>query len=95
MAAIYPFRGYRYNPEKVKDVGMVFAEPYDKITPELQEKYYRRHPHNIVRFSKGKTTAQDSPSDNQYTRARAFLDACIAEGVLVREAREALYVYEQ
>ncbi|MEI6632957.1 MAG: DUF1015 domain-containing protein [Chlamydiota bacterium] len=95
MAAIYPFRGYRYNQEKVKDVGLVFAEPYDKITPELQEKYYRRHPYNIVRFSKGKTTAQDSPKDNQYTRARAFLDACIAEGILVREAIEALYVYEQ
>lgn len=95
MAAVYPFRGYRYNAEKVKDIGLVFAEPYDKITPELQEKYYLRHPRNIVRFSRGKTTPQDTASDNQYTRAHAFLDRCIAEKVLVREAREALYVYEQ
>lgn len=95
MAAVYPFRGYRYNPEKVSDVGQVFAEPYDKITPELQEKYYRRHPWNIVRFSKGKAAPGDNPSDNQYTRARSFLDSCIQEKVLVREAAEALYVYEQ
>ncbi len=95
MAGIYPFRGYRYNREKVADVGLVFAEPYDKITPELQEKYYRRHPYNIVRFSKGKTTPQDTPADNQYTRARAFLDRCIAENILVRDAREAIYPYEQ
>lgn len=95
MAAIFPFRGYRYNQEKVKNVGEVFAEPYDKITPEFQEKYYRRHPWNIVRFSKGKTTLQDSPADNQYTRARAFLDACIAEKILVRDKGEALYAYEQ
>lgn len=95
MAAIFPFRGYRYNQEKVANTGLVFAEPYDKITPELQEKYYRRHPYNIVRFSKGKTTPQDTPSDNQYTRARAFLDRCIAEKVLVRDEREAIYLYEQ
>jgi len=95
MAFVYPFRGYRYNPEKVPDTGLVFAEPYDKITPELQEIYYRRHPHHIVRFSKGATTPQDTPADNQYTRARSFFDRCVAERVLVRDEREALYVYAQ
>jgi uncharacterized protein (DUF1015 family) len=93
MATIYPFRGFRYNQEKVRDVSAVFAEPYDKITPELQEKYYRRNPYNIVRFSKGKTTPQDDAQHNQYTRAREFLERCIAEGILVRDAREALYIY--
>ncbi|MCX6340177.1 MAG: DUF1015 domain-containing protein [Candidatus Aureabacteria bacterium] len=95
MAKIYPFRAFRYNQKKVPDIGAVFAEPYDKITPELQEKYYRRNPYNIVRFSKGKTTPRDDAQHNQYTRARDFLEKCIAEGILVRDEREALYIYDE
>ncbi len=95
MAKIYPFRAFRYNQKKVPDVGAVFAEPYDKITPELQKRYYQRHPYNIVRFSKGETTPQDDAEHNQYTRAREFLEKCIAEGILVRDEREALYIYDE
>ncbi len=95
MAKIYPFRAFRYNQKKVPDIGAVFAEPYDKITPELQKRYYQRHPHNIVRFSKGETTPKDDAQHNQYTRAREFLDKCIAEGILVRDEREALYIYDE
>lgn len=95
MATIYPFRAFRYNQKKVPDIGAVFAEPYDKITPELQEKYYRRNPYNIVRFSKGKTTPRDDAQHNQHTRAHEFLEKCIAEGVLVRDEREALYIYNE
>ena len=32
MARIFPFRGLRYNPAKVK-LGDVVTQPYDKITP--------------------------------------------------------------
>ncbi|MEJ2746247.1 MAG: DUF1015 domain-containing protein, partial [bacterium] len=95
MAKIYPFRAFRYNQKKVPDVGAVFTEPYDKITPELQKKYYQRHPYNVVRFSKGETTPHDDADHNQYTRAREFLEKCIAEGILVRDEREALYVYDE
>jgi len=95
MAKIYPFRAFRYNQKKVPDISAVFAEPYDKITPELQENYYRRNPYNIVRFSKGNTTPRDDPQHNQYTRAREFLEKCIAERVLVRDEREALYIYNE
>jgi len=95
MAKIFPFRGYRYNKSKIADISAVIAEPYDKITAELQETYYRRHPHNIVRFSKGKTDPQDTPENNQYTRAREYLEKWISEGILKRDEREALYIYNQ
>jgi hypothetical protein len=38
MANIFPFKAFRYNRDKVeyKDV---LTQPYDKITPEMQEKY--------------------------------------------------------
>jgi uncharacterized protein (DUF1015 family) len=95
MAKIYPFRAFRYNQKKVADIGAVFAEPYDKITPDLQERYYKRHPYNIVRYSKGEITPQDDTRHNQYTRAREFLEKCIADGILVRDEGEALYVYDE
>lgn len=95
MAKIYPFRAFRYDQKRVPDIGAVFAEPYDKITPELQKAYYQRHPYNIVRFSKGETTPYDDAEHNQYTRAREFLEKCIAEGILVRDEREALYIYDE
>ncbi|MCX6356612.1 MAG: DUF1015 domain-containing protein [Candidatus Aureabacteria bacterium] len=95
MARIFPLRGYRYNRDTIKGISAVIAEPYDKITPELQEAYYTRDPHNIVRFSKGKITPQDDSSNNQYTRAREYLEKWIAEGVLVRDSSPALYVYNQ
>ena len=95
MARIYPFSGYRYNQKIVSDIGAVFTEPYDKINPELQEKYYQRHPYNIVRLIKGKTNPGDDKSNNQYTRARDYLDQWIADGILTREDREAIYVYNE
>ena len=35
MARIFPFRGLRYNPEKIKPAEVV-TQPYDKITPEMR-----------------------------------------------------------
>ena len=43
MAEIHPFRAYRYDTNRVglKDV---LTQPYDKITPEMQERYYAASP---------------------------------------------------
>jgi uncharacterized protein (DUF1015 family) len=37
MAEILPFRALRYNPEKVGALECVVTQPYDKITPQMQE----------------------------------------------------------
>src|SRR5260370_1202744 len=39
MALVYPFRAFRYNPARVA-FDRVLTQPYDKISPALQEKYY-------------------------------------------------------
>lgn len=96
MAAIKPFCGARFSLGKISDLSRVVSQPYDKIPNELQAQYYALHPHNIVRIERG----QESPADcldgpNIYTRARAFYDQWLAEGVLVCEERPAIYVYHQ
>jgi len=95
MATIIPFKGLRYNPEKIEEMAGVITPPYDVIDAEAQDRYYRRHPYNIIRLEYGKTYPEDNEANNRYTRAAGNLGAWIREGVLVPEAEPALYLYEQ
>ena len=70
MAQVYPFRAFRYNPDRAS-LDRVLTEPYDKISPAMQEKYYARDPHNLIVVEKGRGYAGDTPQNNVYTRAGA------------------------
>lgn len=94
MAEIRPFRGLRYNTNKVR-LQDVITEPYDRIPPPLQEDYYKRSPYNVVRIILGKEQDPESPEKDKYRRAKIYLDEWQKEGILIRENREALYIYEQ
>ncbi|HXA81551.1 MAG TPA: DUF1015 domain-containing protein [Methylomirabilota bacterium] len=94
MALIYPFRAYRYNPE-VAPFERVLTQPYDKISPAQQEKYYAAHPHNLIAVEKGRTSPSDMPQDNVYTRAAAALKGWIAANAVKQDAAPALYGYTQ
>jgi uncharacterized protein (DUF1015 family) len=94
MADVYPFRGLRYNPESVS-VERVVTQPYDKISPEMQRRYYALDPHNIIRIILGKGSAGDSPADNVYTRAAAQLKEWRESRVLVPLASPSFVVYFQ
>ena len=84
MSLIVPFRGISYDPQKIGDLRQVVAPPYDVISPEAQDAFYRRHPQNVVRLILNKETAEDTPRDNRYTRSAASYRAWLAEGILVR-----------
>lgn len=94
MADIHPFKGLRYNAQKVK-LEDVITEPYDRIPPALQEEYYKRNPHNVVRIILGKEDDPEHPEKDKYKRANVYLEQWEKEGILVREEQEALYLYEQ
>ena len=94
MAKIYPFRSLQYDRDKIP-IEKVVTQPYDKISKEMQERYYALHPNNIVRLVFGKTHPNDSPSDNVYTRAGADLKQWRSSGVLHLLPEPALFVYFQ
>src|SRR5258708_17183824 len=94
MAEPFPFAAYRYNPGQVR-LAQVLTQPYDKITPAMQEKSFAADPHNLVAIEKGRTFPDDTPQNNVYTRAAKALDVWIAKKVLVRESAPSLYVSEQ
>jgi uncharacterized protein (DUF1015 family) len=104
MAEIRPFRAYRYDTNRValKDV---LTQPYDKITPEMQERYYAASPYNLIAIEKGKSAAGDTPvvsqastasaEHNVYTRAAAKVEEWIAAKILVQDGAPSVYVYAQ
>ena len=53
MARIYPFRALRYDPSRV-NMEDVVTQPYDKITPAMQQHYYDASPYNLIRVILGK-----------------------------------------
>jgi uncharacterized protein (DUF1015 family) len=95
MAKITSFRGVRYNPAKFQKMDVVISQPYDKVKGELQDEYYNLSDYNVVRVILGKTNLSDTGSDNQYTRAQRFIDEWLASGVMIREDKPAIYVYQQ
>jgi len=94
MADILPFRALRYDLSKV-NAGEVMTQPYDKITPAMQDQYYAASPYNLVRIILGKSQSSDSDKDNVYTRAAACLRQWQAEGILKPDTEPSLYVYVQ
>jgi uncharacterized protein (DUF1015 family) len=94
VADVEPFRGLRYNVERVKDVSSVICPPYDIISPPEQRSCYQRSPYNIVRVELGEDCPSDSPQSNRYTRAADTLRDWLEEGVLLREPAPAFYVFQ-
>ena len=95
MARIYPFRAWRYNPSQV-NLGDVVTQPYDKISPSMQQAYYQKSPYNLVRVILGLPELTDAQSGQTvYTRAAAYLEDWKKKGVLVQEKEPVIYAYSQ
>jgi uncharacterized protein (DUF1015 family) len=94
MARLYPFRALRYDPTLVNMTDVV-TQPYDKITPAMQESYYEASPYNLIRIILGKHKPKDTDAENVYTRAASTLKEWRAEGILKEESEPALYGYSQ
>lgn len=95
MAEIYPFRALHYNPQRVPDLAKTVTQPYDKISVEMQARYYERSPYSLVRIIRGRESAQDSRNDNVYTRAAGHFREWIEKAILTSEREPALYPYGQ
>ncbi len=94
MAEIQPFRAYRYDTNRValKDV---LTQPYDKISPDMQERYYSASPYNLISIEKGRVLPGDADGNNVYTRAAKKVDEWIASKILAQDAAPSIYIYSQ
>ena len=95
MAEIHPFRALHYNLSDSSDLGQVVTQPYDKITPAMQARYYDLNPHNLVRIIRGRQQSDDSLSNNVYVRAARDFRDWIDQRVLISEPQPAIFPYYQ
>jgi uncharacterized protein (DUF1015 family) len=91
---IRPFRALRFVGETVGDLAKVVAPPYDVLSTEDRAKLLARSPRNVVRLDAPSDEVGDQP-DDRYRRAARTLAAWRSDGTLHKDARTAIYVYEQ
>jgi uncharacterized protein (DUF1015 family) len=94
MADILPFRALRYDLQRVS-ASQVVTQPYDKITPAMQERYYAASPYNLVRIILGRREPSDAASNNVYTRAAGYARQWRSEGILRQDSSPSIYSYSQ
>ncbi len=94
MATIAPFRAWRYDSSRVP-IASAVTQPYDKITPAMQENYYAASPYNLVRVILGKRDPKDHAADNPYTRAARSFREWREQAILRQDDQPSLYFYRQ
>ena len=88
MVEIRPFRALRYDPTKVNPDDVI-APPYDVVGADDVASLHARSPYNAAHLE------NPSGGEQRFANAAASVDRWLKEGALVRDARPALYVYEQ
>ncbi|MEU0674040.1 DUF1015 domain-containing protein [Streptomyces sp. NPDC006172] len=87
-----PFRGLRYDPDRVGSLAAVTSPPYDVVVrPDGLHQLQDADPHNIVRLILPQATTPAVRNEQAAKTLRGWL----ADGVLAPDPEPALYVYEQ
>jgi uncharacterized protein (DUF1015 family) len=95
MAELQPLKGIRYNRALVSNLAEVVTPPFDVISPQAQERYYARHPYNVIRLELTKPEGKEDALNNRYTQAAATYGEWRLNGVLRQEEQPAFYLYQQ
>lgn len=94
MADIRPFCALRYDLQRVT-AAKVVTQPYDKITPAMQERYYAASPYNLIRIILGRREPSDNTVENVYSRAAEYGRKWRADGVMSQDPAPSVYAYSQ
>lgn len=95
MANIKPFKAYFYNSAKVGDVSTVVAPTRYNISDDIKSELYKSSEYNAIRLFDGKSFDDDNETSNKYTRSAEFLNEWIKNDILVRDSKDAIYLYEE
>ncbi|MFC9114203.1 DUF1015 domain-containing protein [Streptomyces sp. NPDC057092] len=87
-----PFRGLRYDPDRVGSLAAVTSPPYDVVVrPDGLHHLQSADPYNIVRL----ILPEAATPEERNAQAAETLRRWRAEGVLTADPQPGLYVYEQ
>lgn len=91
MPNIFPFKALRYNTDRAGNLSNLTTQPYDRITPEQQSRYYDASPYNFVRI----TLPRDEEQPDRYTFARNKIQQWSLDNILINEPDDGMYIYFQ
>ncbi len=96
MAIVKPFKALRYDQKKAgAGAAALVCPPYDVIDNAMQDALYKKSDYNIVRVEFGKTSPDDKPGSDRYSRAADTFKKWIASNILAADSKPAFYLYEQ
>jgi uncharacterized protein (DUF1015 family) len=87
LVDIRPFRAIRYT-QKAGDPKNLITQPYDKIDPALQKKYYEKSAYNYCRLILPK-------ENNKYETAQQRIQEWLSEDILSKDEEPTVFVSKQ
>jgi uncharacterized protein (DUF1015 family) len=99
MADVLPLNALHYDLDRVGGLGKVASPPYDVIDAAERARLLARSPYNAVAIDLPKPFDPEDPdfepSGDPYAKAARRIDAWRAEGVLVADAKPAIWALTQ
>ncbi len=90
MPEIRPFRGVRFNTEKISDISMVVSPPYDVIDPGQHADLLSRDDFNCVKLILG----SEPGKQGDYEEGARMMMSWENDGVLMRDETPCYYLIE-
>jgi uncharacterized protein (DUF1015 family) len=94
VPTLRPFRALRYDPSLAPSLDRLICPPYDVISEEERRVLAARDPYNAVHLELPVAEPGDEP-DEPYRRAARTIAAWRTEGVLRKDERPSVYLYQQ
>ncbi|MGY1725081.1 DUF1015 family protein [Blastococcus sp. SYSU DS0533] len=91
---VRPFRALTYRNRDPGHLARVSSPAYDLVTPAGRARLAAADPHNIVRLILPQVDGEAQEADASAQLAATTLRSWLTEGVLVRDAAPALWLYE-
>jgi uncharacterized protein (DUF1015 family) len=92
MAKVVPFRGLRFNVEKIDRMEDVVTPPYDVVDAKSQAALLEKNPYNMIQLDLTKNAGEQA-ADDRYEKARDHFRSWQDQEVLVRDEQPAIYLY--
>lgn len=95
MSVIRPFRGIRYSTQPGDNLSTRIAPPYDVLSAEDRAAYLARDPRNFLAIDLPHVPPKAAGPQPAYDAAAATMRGWLADGTLVRDVTQTIYVYHQ
>lgn len=94
MAILAPFRGVRFNKDKILNLDEVVTPPYDVISEEDGAKFLEKNAYNMIQLDlRSNHRTPDQDDSVRYRQAKSLFDAWQDDQILVRDQKPAIYLY--